>query len=73
MCDVAAHSFWISGLGVLLFLIVVDRSFMQCWIWRFLLTELSWNAGNNYAISNESRTMTARVFFAQGCEMEASE
>lgn len=26
--------------------------------------------GNNYAISNESRTKTARVFFAQGCDMD---
>jgi hypothetical protein len=27
--------------------------------------------GNKYAITNESRTKTARLFFAQGCEMEA--
>ncbi|KAM3423212.1 hypothetical protein BST61_g662 [Cercospora zeina] len=26
--------------------------------------------GNNYAITNESRTRTARIFFAQGCEVE---
>jgi hypothetical protein len=24
--------------------------------------------GNNYSISNESRTKNARIFFAQGCE-----
>lgn len=28
------------------------------------------NTGNNYAITNESRTTTARVFFAQGCEVD---
>jgi hypothetical protein len=28
-------------------------------------------AGNNYSISNESRTKSARIFFAQGCEVEA--
>ncbi|KAI5368188.1 Putative centromere protein C/Mif2/cnp3 [Septoria linicola] len=28
--------------------------------------------GNNYAITNESRTRTARIFFAQGCEVESS-
>ena len=28
--------------------------------------------GNNYAISNESRTTTARIFFAQGCEVDLS-
>ncbi|TKA82507.1 hypothetical protein B0A55_01225 [Friedmanniomyces simplex] len=27
--------------------------------------------GNNYAITNESRTKTAKVFFAQGCEVDA--
>lgn len=27
-------------------------------------------AGNNYAITNESRTKTARIFFAQGCEID---
>ena len=27
--------------------------------------------GNNYAITNMSRTRTAHVFFAQGCEVEA--
>ncbi|GIZ46619.1 hypothetical protein CKM354_000973900 [Cercospora kikuchii] len=27
--------------------------------------------GNNYAITNESRTKTARIFFAQGCEVES--
>ena len=26
-------------------------------------------AGNKYSISNESRTKSARIFFAQGCEM----
>lgn len=30
-------------------------------------------AGNNYAITNESTTKTARIFFAQGCEMPAGE
>ena len=29
-------------------------------------------AGNNYAITNESRTKTAKIFFAQGCEVDAS-
>ena len=28
-------------------------------------------AGYNYSISNESRTKSARIFFAQGCEVEA--
>ncbi|KAK4550672.1 hypothetical protein LTR36_000251 [Oleoguttula mirabilis] len=27
--------------------------------------------GNNYAITNESRTKTASIFFAQGCEVDA--
>lgn len=27
-------------------------------------------AGNNYSITNESRTKNARIFFAQGCEVE---
>lgn len=27
--------------------------------------------GNKYSITNESRTKTARLFFAQGCELEA--
>ncbi|KAK6429103.1 mitotic fidelity of chromosome transmission-related protein [Oleoguttula sp. CCFEE 5521] len=27
--------------------------------------------GNIYSITNESRTKTARIFFAQGCEVEA--
>ncbi|KAK0876813.1 mitotic fidelity of chromosome transmission-related protein [Friedmanniomyces endolithicus] len=27
--------------------------------------------GNNYAITNESRTKTAKIFFAQGCEVDA--
>ncbi|KAK3115356.1 mitotic fidelity of chromosome transmission- protein [Teratosphaeriaceae sp. CCFEE 6253] len=26
--------------------------------------------GNNYAITNESRTTTAKIFFAQGCEVD---
>ena len=26
--------------------------------------------GNDYAIANESRTKTARIFFSQGCEVE---
>lgn len=29
------------------------------------------SAGNNYSITNESRTRTSRIFFAQGCEIEA--
>lgn len=29
------------------------------------------SAGNNYAITNESTTRTARIFFAQGCEVNA--
>ncbi|KAI7541412.1 hypothetical protein KC317_g16905, partial [Hortaea werneckii] len=28
--------------------------------------------GNNYAITNESRTKAAKIFFAQGCEVEAA-
>jgi hypothetical protein len=27
-------------------------------------------AGNNYSIANESGTKNARIFFAQGCEVE---
>ncbi|KAH9845260.1 Mif2/CENP-C like [Teratosphaeria destructans] len=27
--------------------------------------------GNNYSITNESRTKTAKIFFSQGCEVEA--
>lgn len=27
--------------------------------------------GNNYAIHNESKRHTAKVFFAQGCEVDA--
>jgi centromere protein C len=27
--------------------------------------------GNNYAIINESATHPAKIFFAQGCEMQA--
>ena len=27
--------------------------------------------GNNYAITNESQTKTAKIFFAQGCEVDA--
>jgi hypothetical protein len=27
-------------------------------------------AGNNYSIANESSTKNARIFFAQGCEVE---
>jgi hypothetical protein len=37
--------------------------------WDRLLTLTSIFAGNNYSISNESRTKNARIFFAQGCEM----
>lgn len=33
---------------------------------------LTADVGNNYAITNESRTRTARIFFAQGCEVESS-
>ena len=43
------------------------------WGWdleRLLLT-ISGVLGNKYSITNESRTKTARLFFAQGCEMEA--
>ena len=29
-----------------------------------------WYPGNFYAISNESRSTTARIFFAQGCETD---
>lgn len=34
-----------------------------------MLTDLVF-LGNNYSISNESRTKNARIFFAQGCEVE---
>jgi hypothetical protein len=37
---------------------------------ELLLTALV-SVGNKYAITNESRTKTARLFFAQGCELEA--
>lgn len=34
-----------------------------------VLTMLAFT-GNNYSITNESRTKNARIFFAQGCEVE---
>lgn len=37
----------------------------------YLLTAVA-AIGNNYTITNESRTKTAKIFFAQGCELEAS-
>ncbi|KAM0713500.1 hypothetical protein Q7P37_010462 [Cladosporium fusiforme] len=42
----------------------------------FLFSLLEWeryiaDARNNYSITNESSTKSARIFFAQGCEVEA--
>ena len=58
-----------------------NRSFgLKLWnvkthLFVFVMLELRLTAdvtGNNYAISNESRTTTARIFFAQGCEVDLS-
>jgi hypothetical protein len=41
------------------------------WLFFFLeyIADFDSITGNNYSISNESRTKNARIFFAQGCEM----
>ncbi|KAK4963151.1 mitotic fidelity of chromosome transmission-related protein [Elasticomyces elasticus] len=44
---------------------VVDAEYSGKWYWANMLT------CNNYAIVNESRTKTAKIFFAQGCEVDA--
>jgi hypothetical protein len=47
----------------------LDRFWFNFFLfWDRLLT-LIVIIGNNYSISNESRTKNARIFFAQGCEM----
>jgi hypothetical protein len=54
----------------LVFVLFLDRFwFILLSFWDRLLTLISGFAGNNYSISNESRTKNARIFFAQGCEM----
>ena len=40
-------------------------------MWMKTLLTLSDRIGNNYAITNESSTKAARMFFAQGCEVDA--
>ena len=41
-------------------------------VWECCMLTLFRNVtGNNYGITNESRTTTARIFFAQGCEVDA--
>lgn len=46
-----------------LFVMNVDR----------MLTAMGLITGNNYAITNESRTKSAKVFFAQGCVVDGVE
>jgi hypothetical protein len=54
---------------------VALRCFCFCLdrFWSFFLlkqiADFDLVTGNNYSISNESRTKNARIFFAQGCEM----
>jgi hypothetical protein len=63
---------WFSRGASLVFVFVflfLDRFWFNFFLfWDGLLT-LIVIIGNNYSISNESRTKNARIFFAQGCEM----
>lgn len=46
----------------------------HCSVYKLLNKKADWSerTGNNYAIMNESNTHPAKIFFAQGCEMQSS-
>jgi hypothetical protein len=48
--------------------VIVSTAF-DCFTSLEYIADFDLITGNNYSISNESRTKNARIFFAQGCEI----